>query len=285
MVKGVATAGSASSRSAASATAPRSKGKQIHIALGYSHPVVFELPEGITAEVDKVRAPRTACHHRLTLRSVNRELLGETAAKIRALASARAVQGQGHQVRRRDASAARTARPAPRKRRSRIIRRRKSIAAGRTRNAMASIEPREAEGRIRRKLSRHRRAPAPHRVQEPQAHLRPGRRRHAPARPLAFASTLVQGAQGRGRGRQEGRRQAGRHADRREVQGRQGIDQVVFDRNGFLYHGRVAAVADARPRGRPRSSKERRQHGDSHQSERTRRSATAWSTSTASPRS
>jgi large subunit ribosomal protein L18 len=25
----------------------------------------------------------------------------------------------------------------------------------------------------------------------------------------------------------------------------QGIQQVVFDRNGFLYHGRVAAVADA----------------------------------------
>jgi large subunit ribosomal protein L18 len=25
----------------------------------------------------------------------------------------------------------------------------------------------------------------------------------------------------------------------------QGIRQVVFDRNGFLYHGRVAAVADA----------------------------------------
>ncbi len=25
----------------------------------------------------------------------------------------------------------------------------------------------------------------------------------------------------------------------------QGIDKVVFDRNGFLYHGRVKAVADS----------------------------------------
>ncbi len=33
------------------------KGKQIHFALGFSHPVVFNLPEGVTAEVDK--APRT----------------------------------------------------------------------------------------------------------------------------------------------------------------------------------------------------------------------------------
>jgi large subunit ribosomal protein L18 len=26
---------------------------------------------------------------------------------------------------------------------------------------------------------------------------------------------------------------------------RQGVQRVVFDRNGFLYHGRVAAVATA----------------------------------------
>src|SRR6185436_18531170 len=30
------------------------KGKQVHFALGYSHPVVFDLPEGVSAEVDKV---------------------------------------------------------------------------------------------------------------------------------------------------------------------------------------------------------------------------------------
>src|SRR5262249_22559068 len=29
------------------------KGKQVHFSLGYSHPIVFPLPEGVTAETDK----------------------------------------------------------------------------------------------------------------------------------------------------------------------------------------------------------------------------------------
>ncbi len=36
------------------------KGRQLHMSLGYSHPVVFDLPDGITAEVDKVNGLRTA---------------------------------------------------------------------------------------------------------------------------------------------------------------------------------------------------------------------------------
>jgi large subunit ribosomal protein L6 len=62
------------------------KGKQIHFALGYSHPVVFDLPEGVTAEVGK--APRTEDALPtidLTLRSADRHLLGQTAVQIRAL--------------------------------------------------------------------------------------------------------------------------------------------------------------------------------------------------------
>jgi large subunit ribosomal protein L6 len=72
------------------------KGKQIHFALGYSHPVVFNLPEGVTAEVDKV--PRTEDSLPtigLTLRSVDRETLGETAVKIRALRPPEPYKGKG----------------------------------------------------------------------------------------------------------------------------------------------------------------------------------------------
>jgi large subunit ribosomal protein L6 len=72
------------------------KGKQIHFALGYSHPVVFNLPEGVTAEVDKVaRTEDSLPTIGLTLRSVNREALGETAVKIRALRPPEPYKGKG----------------------------------------------------------------------------------------------------------------------------------------------------------------------------------------------
>lgn len=72
------------------------KGKQIHFALGYSHPVVFDLPEGVTAEVGK--APRTEDNLPtldLTLRSASKELLGMTAVKIRALRPPEPYKGKG----------------------------------------------------------------------------------------------------------------------------------------------------------------------------------------------
>ena len=64
------------------------KGKDIHFALGYSHPVVFRLPDGITAEVDPKQT-------RLTLRGVDKHLLGLTAAKVRALREPEPYKGKG----------------------------------------------------------------------------------------------------------------------------------------------------------------------------------------------
>lgn len=72
------------------------KGKQIHMALGFSHPVIFDLPEGVTAEVGK--APRTEDALPtldLTLRSSDRQLLGQTAVKIRALRPPEPYKGKG----------------------------------------------------------------------------------------------------------------------------------------------------------------------------------------------
>ena len=64
------------------------KGKEIHFTLGFSHPVVFKLPEGITAEVD-------AKQTKLTVRGVDKHLLGLTAAKIRALRPPEPYKGKG----------------------------------------------------------------------------------------------------------------------------------------------------------------------------------------------
>ncbi|MCI0570684.1 MAG: 50S ribosomal protein L6, partial [Myxococcaceae bacterium] len=72
------------------------KGKAVHFSLGYSHPVVFDLPEGVTAEVDK--APRTEDSLPtigLTLRSADKEALGSTAVKMRALRPPEPYKGKG----------------------------------------------------------------------------------------------------------------------------------------------------------------------------------------------
>ena len=72
------------------------KGKAIHMSLGFSHPVVFPLPEGVTAEVDKVaRTEDSLPTVGLTLRSVDKEVLGATAVKIRALRPPEPYKGKG----------------------------------------------------------------------------------------------------------------------------------------------------------------------------------------------
>jgi large subunit ribosomal protein L6 len=63
------------------------QGKAIQLALGYSHPVVFPLPEGITAEVDRQTA--------ITLRGADKGLLGQTAANLRALRKPDPYKGKG----------------------------------------------------------------------------------------------------------------------------------------------------------------------------------------------
>ena len=53
------------------------KGKQVHFALGYSHPVIFDIPTGIDITVDK--------QTHLTVTGVDRQLVGQVAANIRRL--------------------------------------------------------------------------------------------------------------------------------------------------------------------------------------------------------
>jgi large subunit ribosomal protein L6 len=63
------------------------QGKSIQLALGYSHPVLFQLPDGVTAEIDKQTA--------ITLRGADKAVLGETAAKLRALREPDPYKGKG----------------------------------------------------------------------------------------------------------------------------------------------------------------------------------------------
>jgi large subunit ribosomal protein L6 len=63
------------------------KGQEIHITLGFSHPVVFSLPTGVTATVERQVI--------ITLSSADRQLLGETAAKLRGLRPPEPYKGKG----------------------------------------------------------------------------------------------------------------------------------------------------------------------------------------------
>ena len=63
------------------------QGRAIQLALGYSHPVVFPLPEGITAEIDKQTA--------ITLRGPDKAVLGQTAARLRMLRKPDPYKGKG----------------------------------------------------------------------------------------------------------------------------------------------------------------------------------------------
>jgi large subunit ribosomal protein L6 len=51
------------------------KGKQVHFALGYSHPIIFDIPNGIDIAVDK--------QTHIVVTGVDRQLVGQVAANIR----------------------------------------------------------------------------------------------------------------------------------------------------------------------------------------------------------
>ncbi len=61
-------------------------GQKLNMALGFSHPVSFELPKGIAAKVDK---------NLVILSGIDKEMLGETASKIRAIRPPEPYKGKG----------------------------------------------------------------------------------------------------------------------------------------------------------------------------------------------
>jgi large subunit ribosomal protein L6 len=63
------------------------QGRALQLALGFSHPVIFPLPEGVTAEVERQTA--------ITLRGADKAVLGQTAAKLRMLRRPDPYKGKG----------------------------------------------------------------------------------------------------------------------------------------------------------------------------------------------
>jgi large subunit ribosomal protein L6 len=63
------------------------KGDNVAFYLGYSHPIDFPLPKGISAEIEKQTM--------VTIKGIDKELVGQTAAKIRDLRKPDPYKGKG----------------------------------------------------------------------------------------------------------------------------------------------------------------------------------------------
>jgi large subunit ribosomal protein L6 len=63
------------------------KGNAVNFFLGYSHPIEFELPQGISAEIEKQTL--------VTVRGIDKELVGQVAAKMRDLRKPDPYKGKG----------------------------------------------------------------------------------------------------------------------------------------------------------------------------------------------
>jgi large subunit ribosomal protein L6 len=64
------------------------KGNQVQFALGYSHPVLYDIPEGIKIEVDTKA-------NRVTVSGADRQKVGQVAAEIRGLRRPDPYKGKG----------------------------------------------------------------------------------------------------------------------------------------------------------------------------------------------
>jgi large subunit ribosomal protein L6 len=78
----------------------QAQGKKLNLTLGFSHPVEYELPEGITVE--------TPSNTEVVIRGIDKQQVGQVAAEIRAFRPPEPYKGKGvryadEQVRRKEA--------------------------------------------------------------------------------------------------------------------------------------------------------------------------------------
>ena len=62
------------------------KGKELHFALGFSHPVIVPIPEGLAATAEK---------NNITITGIDKELVGSFTAAVRALKKPEPYKGKG----------------------------------------------------------------------------------------------------------------------------------------------------------------------------------------------
>lgn len=73
------------------------QGRKVNFALGYSHPIVYELPEGITATTERVATKGGIQQYQLTmtLTGIDKQKLGQVAAEMHNMRKPDAYKGKG----------------------------------------------------------------------------------------------------------------------------------------------------------------------------------------------
>lgn len=73
------------------------QGKKIVFALGYSHPIVYDLPEGIDAKTERVNTKAAINQYQttITLSGIDKQMLGQVAAELNRLRKPDAYKGKG----------------------------------------------------------------------------------------------------------------------------------------------------------------------------------------------
>ena len=202
------------------------KGPVAQPLLGFSHPIAFQIPAGI-----KVEIPADSKGTLLVLTGADKEKMGQTAAKIRGFRppepyGGKGVRYQGEKVRE------------------------KAGKAGKGGKRKEDVMAMQMRGRERRKLRIRRKiSGSPERprltVFRSSKHIyaqvvddrraRPSRtRRRSDARSARRLDDAT---------KSDAAKKVGAAIAKLLLS--KGIDKVVFDRNGYLYHGRVRALADA----------------------------------------
>ncbi len=194
------------------------QGKSIQLALGYSHPVLFPLPDGVTAEIDRQTA--------ITLRGRRQGGARRDRRQAAVAAEARPLQGQGHSLRGRNG--------APQGRQE----------GGREMIIKDKRGPRDKRHHRLRRWVRGTAARPRLAVFRSLNHI------YAQIVDDETGRTLV-AADSRSKEFRSGQPRGGNVAAAKAVgellaqrAKAAGLERIVFDRGGYKYHGRVKALAD-----------------------------------------
>lgn len=73
------------------------QGKKIMFSLGYSHPIVYALPDGIDAKAERINTKTSITQYQttITLSGIDKQMLGQVAAELNRLRKPDAYKGKG----------------------------------------------------------------------------------------------------------------------------------------------------------------------------------------------